>query len=136
MYQQYRKCVISVAVIFVVAMGLGYLVHGVLLHDHYAQLSGVFRVPEEAAKYFPYMLLAHVLFAVGFVWIYLKGKENKPFLMQGVRYGLAIAILLTIPTYLIYYAVQPLPGELVAKQIVFDTIAVVVMGILVAWLNK
>lgn len=132
----YKKCLVSVAVIFVVAMGLGYLVHGLLLHDHYAQLAGVFRTPEDAAKYFPYLVLAHVLFAVAFVWIYLKGREDKPFLMQGVRYGVAVAILLTIPTYLIYYAVQPLPGELVAKQIVFDTISVVVMGIVVAWLNR
>jgi hypothetical protein len=55
------------------------------------------------------MLLAHVFLAVGFVWVYVKGKENKPFLIQGIRYGAAIAVLTTIPTYLIYYAVQPRP---------------------------
>jgi hypothetical protein len=29
-----------------------------------------------------------------------------------------------------------MPGAMVAKQIVFDTIGVVLMGIVVAWLNK
>jgi len=53
-----------------------------------------------------------------------------------LRYGIAIAVLMTIPTYLIYYAVQPIPGALVAKQIVFDTIAALIMGIVVAWTSQ
>jgi hypothetical protein len=43
---------------------------------------------------------------------------------------------MTIPTYLIYYAVQPMPGALVFRQIVFDTVGIVAMGIAVAWINK
>ena len=50
--------------------------------------------------------------------------------------ALAVAVLATIPTYLIYYAVQPYPGVVVAKQIVFDTIVVVLMGIVCAWINR
>lgn len=41
-----------------------------------------------------------------------------------------------MPTYLIYYAVQPMPGITAIKQMVYDTIGVIVMGIAVAWLNK
>jgi hypothetical protein len=132
----HKKFWISVVVIFVMSMGLGFLVHGSLLYQDYAQLPTLFRPEQDAANYFPYMLLAHVLIAVGFVWIYLKGKEDKPFFAQGVRYGVAIAVLMTIPTYFIYYAVQPMPAALVFKQIVFDTISIVLMGIIVAWLNK
>ncbi|MGH7299295.1 MAG: hypothetical protein ACREJE_02660 [Candidatus Rokuibacteriota bacterium] len=44
--------------------------------------------------------------------------------------------MVTIPIYLIYYAVQPLPGALVAKQVIFDTVATVLMGVLVAALNR
>jgi hypothetical protein len=117
-------------------MAIGYFVHGILLRENYAQLAGMFRPERDGASYLVYILLAHVFFAVGFVWIYLKGREDKPFLMQGVRYGVAIAVLMTIPTYLIYYAVQPMPGTLVIKQIVFDSIGIVLLGIVVAWLNK
>jgi hypothetical protein len=131
-----RKSLVSVVVIFILSMIIGFLVHGLLLGRDYAQLSSLFR-PEDGQKaYFPYLLLAHVLFAVGFVWIYLKGKEARPWLSQGFRYGIAIAVLVTMPTYLIYYAVQPLPGALVTKQIVFDTVGVVLLGIVVAWLSK
>jgi hypothetical protein len=75
------------------------------------------------------MVLAHTLFGFAFTWLYRQGKTaGASTLGQGVRFGLAVAVLMTIPTYLIYYAVQPTPGALAAKQIVFDSIAVVLMG--------
>jgi len=131
-----KKMFISVVVLFILSMTLGILVHGVLLHGDYGQLPGLFRTKEDSANHFFFMLLSHLLKAAGFTWIYLKGKENKPFFGQGVRYGIAIAVLMTIPLYLIYYAVQPMPGVLVFKQILFETLGVVLMGIVVAWLNK
>ena len=131
-----KKFLISVIAIFVLSMGLGFLVHGLLLNQSYTQLQGLFRKPQDAQAYFPFMLLAHVFIAFGFVWIYQRGREDKPFLTQGIRFGLAVAVLSTIPMYLIYYAVQPMPAAVVYKQIVFDTLSVLLMGVVVAWLNK
>jgi hypothetical protein len=34
-----------------------------------------------------------------------------------------VAVLATIPTYLIYFAVQPMPSDVVAMQIALNTIA-------------
>ena len=61
------------------------------------------------------MVIAHLLIAIGFVWIYNKGKEAKPAIGQGIRYGIAIAMIATIPTYLIYFTILPLTGDVVAK---------------------
>jgi hypothetical protein len=47
-----------------------------------------------------------------------------------------VAFLTVVPTYLIYYAVQPMPGAVVAKQIVFDGVGMVVLGITVSWLYR
>ena len=58
-----------------------------------------------------------------------RGRETRPFLGQGVRYGIAVSVLAVIPMYLIYYAVQRMPEALVAKQIVFDTSGYIVMGV-------
>jgi hypothetical protein len=66
----------------------------------------------------------------------MKGREDKPFLAQGARFGFAVAVLATIPTYLIYYVIEPWPAAVVVKQIIFDTIGVVVMGIVVAWIQS
>jgi len=132
----YRKFAISAAVMFVIAMGLGFFVHGILLYGDYARLPNVMRPPAEAQAKMPLMVLAYVSLAVAFTWIYLKGKEDKPWLAQGARYGLAIAMLTAVPTYLIYHVVSQFPLDLAIKQIVFDSVTIVLMGIVLAWLNR
>jgi len=131
-----KKFIISVIVLFVISMLWGFGVHAWLLADEYNALSGFFRPEQEEARYFPFMMLGHLAFAAGFVWIYLRGKEDKPYLGQGIRFGLAVAILLTVSTYLMYYAIQPYPGVLVLRQISYDGIGNLVMGVAVAWINR
>jgi drug/metabolite transporter (DMT)-like permease len=131
-----RKFLLSVAVMSITSLLLGFVVHGVLLHAEYAKLSNLMRSEQDAMNYFPFMLLAHLLIGIGITWIYLKGREDKPWLAQGFRFGVAVAVLVPIPMYLIYFAVQPMPSDLVAQQIVFDSVATIIMGVLVAWLNR
>jgi hypothetical protein len=52
------------------------------------------RPESEAQKLMHWMILAHVLMAGAFTWIYVRGVENKPWLGQGLRYGLAVAAFL------------------------------------------
>ena len=128
---------ISVVVMFVVSFALGFVVHGVLLHSDYAALPNLLRPEAEAQHYFRWMFLANALIGLGMTWVYRKGREaGKPFLGQGLRFGLALAVLITIPTYLIYYAVEPWPGAVVVKQIVYDGIGMLLMGVVVAAINQ
>jgi len=113
-----------------------FIVHGVLLHSDYAELSNLFRKEAEAQNFLPLMLLAHVIMSGAFVWIYARGVEARPWLGQGIRYGVAIVLLTTLPLYLIYYVVQPMPGATVLKQIVFDAILVLILGAIVAFMYR
>jgi hypothetical protein len=132
-----KKFVLSVVGLFVVSMLLGFIVHGAILHGAYAKLPNLFRPDEQAQAYFGYMLLAHLFIAAGVTWVYRRGHEaGKPALAQGARFGLAMAVLISTPGYLIYFAVQPMPSDLVAQQIVLDAISWVIMGIAAAALNK
>jgi hypothetical protein len=131
-----KRFFIAWVVIFVVWFLGSYVVHGVLLHDDYAALPNLFRPEAEAQKHFPLMILAHVILSGAFVWIYARGTENKPWLGQGLRYGLAVALLAVVPMYMIYYVVQPMPGSHVVKQIVFDGILVLILGAIVAYLYR
>ena len=132
-----RQFVVSVVVVFIVAMGLSFVVHGVILAEDYAKLvPNAFRAPKDAEAHFPYMIVAHVVMAIGITWIYRQGRDASPWLGQGVRFGLALVVLATIPNYLIYFAVEQLPGDLVAKQIVLVGIAIVLIGIVTAALNR
>lgn len=127
---------ISVAVVFVVSMLLGMVVHDMLLGQDYAKLQNLFRTPADSQAHFPFMLAANLVMAAAFTWIYRQGRDDRPWLGQGVRFGLAVATLVTIPTYLIYYAVQPMPSDVVAKQVVLGAIAMVILGIVAAAVNR
>ena len=131
-----KKFLMSWLVLFVAWMIGSMVVHGVWLGDGYKALGDLYRPEEAQMDLFTLMLFAHVLLAAGFVWIYQRGISDAPWLGQGLRYGIAIAVLAPIPTYLIYYVVQPLPLDLVSKQIVGETILCMFLGVIVAFLNK
>ena len=126
----------SWAALTVLSLIIGFVVHGVVLGPEYMKLAALFRPEQEAHGYFGWILIHHVCIGAGMTWIYRQGRESKPFLAQGVRFGLAVSLVAVVPMYLIYYAVQPMPGMLVAKQIVFDTIGTVILGIVAAWINQ
>ena len=130
-----RKLIISAVAMFVLAWGLSFVVHGLLLGADYAATPGM-RPPAEAQKLMHYIILAQALFGIAFAWVYAQGREDKPWVAQGLRFGIAVAFLTVIPTYLIYHVVTPVPFALAIKQIVYDTIRVVLMGIAVAWINR
>ena len=131
-----KKFFMAWLAVFVAWMVGSFVVHGVLLHDDYAKLPNLFRTEADSQPYFPFMLLAHVLMSGAFVWIYARGAEAKPWLPQGLRFGAAVALLGVISTYMIYFVVQPMPGVLVVKQIVFDGVLLLILGAVVAYLYR
>ena len=131
-----KKLIIAWIVIFIAWFAGSFVVHGVLLHDDYMKLPTLFRPEADAQKLFPLMILAHVILAGAFVWIYSRGVEARPWCPQGLRFGAAIALLAIVPTYMIYYVVQPMPGMLAVKQIVFDGILMLILGMIVAFIYK
>lgn len=131
-----KKFLLSWLVVFVVWMTGSFIVHGVLLHDDYAKLTQLFRSDADSEQYLPLMLLAHVILSAALVWIYQRGAEAKAWLAQGLRFGMAVALLTVVPTYMIYYVVQPMPGMLVLKQIAFDGVLMLLLGVVAAFLYR
>ncbi len=134
-----KKFLLTGTACTVVAFFLSFLVHGVLLEHYYSALAaqGVFRSPDEASGYFHFMLIAHVFIGFAFAWIYIRGIEpGRTWYLQGLRFAIAVIFLTTIPMYLIYYVIQPLPGDLVVWQIVLDSMTVMINGLVAAFINK
>ena len=131
-----KKFIVAWTVLFVAWFLGSYVVHGVLLHSDYLQMSTLFRPESDAQRHFPLMILAHVSLSGALVWIYSRGVEAKPWLAQGLRFGVAVALLTSVPTYMIYYVVQPMAGDVAIKQIIFDGVLMLVLGSIVAWLYR
>ncbi len=94
------------------------------------------RPPDETRGKILYVFLAQLCTAVALVWIYRRGREDRPWLGQGIRYGLAVALLATIPINLIQYATMPIPLDFMLKRMCYDVATVVLMGVVVAWINR
>ena len=104
-----------------------------LLSGDYQALPQLMRPPIEGPKYMPYMLFAFAVYALALVWIYAQGaKPGTPWLGQGIRFGIAVWALTSVPMYLIYYSVQPWPLGITLKQIGFEFVTVVIYGIVTA----
>jgi hypothetical protein len=132
-----KRFLISGVALTIAAAVLGFVVHGLLLNADYAALvPTIMRAPEDANRYMQWMLLADAAIGFGMTWIYRQGyTASRPALGQGLRCGFAVALVSTIPMFLIYYAVEPLPGMLVVKQLIFSTLQMLLLGLLVAFLN-
>ena len=115
---------------------LGFLVHGVLMTDDYMQINSMFRSEKDAMSFMPLMILAHAIMGFAFAWIYSRGVSGSPWLMQGIRFGIAAVLLVTVPWYLIYYSVQPWPGSTVAKMMTYDSISLIITALAVAFIYK
>lgn len=129
-----KKLIPTIIVVFIVANVFGFLIHAVLLKSSYMPIAGYYRPMGEEKMLF--ICLAYFSFAIGSVWVYAKGVENKSWLGQGIRFGVAMWLILAVPSFLIAYAVQPVPGMLVAKQVLFEGVDKILLGILTAALYR
>ncbi len=121
----------------IVSLALGFIVHGALLASDYSALTALFRTPADSQNYMPFMMLAHLLQSFAYTWVYRQGiSTREPALAQGIRFGIAMGFITAVPIYLYYYAVQPMPGGLIVKQIIYEFIAVIVKGVAIALLNR
>jgi len=130
-----RKIFVSVLVAFLMSLALGLLGRGVLLHANGEALATLFATLVQQFPYANVLLPAHLLIAVGFVWIYLQQRQDGPFLGQGLRFGLAVATFMAIPVFLAHHTVHPESTTLVATQVLSQSAGVTLMGVVVAWLN-
>ena len=130
-----KKFFLAFILIFVISLVLGFVTHGWALADEY-EATGLFRLPAEQEGLFPWMLLAHVILSYAFVAVYKRGLEERAWVGQGIRFGILLALLIPIPMYMIYYTVQPMPEMLVFRQASYETVNVVILGLVVAWVYR
>src|SRR5882762_8550937 len=101
------RLILTIIVVFIVANSLGIFIHAIWLKQDYLPVANLYR-PMGQEKMF-WIILAYLSFAIGSVLVYARGVEDKPWLGQGVRFGLLMFLILTIPSFFIAYAVQPVP---------------------------
>lgn len=119
-------------VVFILWLAGGYLIHDVLLGAEYAALPNLFRPQAEVHEGILHLALIHLVMAGAFTWIYSRGVTDRPWVGQGLRFGVAIALLAVVPMYLILQVVQPWPTSLTHQAMAYDSLLVVVVALALA----
>ncbi len=127
-----KRLILAIVVGYVVLVGLAYVIHGVWLIPVYEQYATVWRLQEARLERVWIMWVGQLIFTVMFAWIYTRGVENKPWIGQGLRYGVAITLLAVVPAVLSEYVVYPIPYTLALKWIVGGAVQVTVLALIVA----
>lgn len=71
-----NKLIVSVVVMFVMALVLSFLVHGVLLNGDYTQLQSWMRPQADAQSLVAYIVIAQALFGAAFAWTCRGAKTS------------------------------------------------------------
>jgi hypothetical protein len=131
-----RKLLLRTIVITIAMFALGYVGHQLLLGRDYAAIEPIMRNKTEMMAHMPFALINSLVFSAAFVWIYSQGRSAKPWLGQGLRFGVAVWAISRVWQYITSYVIEPWPGMFVVKILAWELIAAILLGIVVAGLSK
>ena len=130
------KYVARTIILAVAMFALGFIGHQLLLGRDYVAIEPIMRSKPDMQAHMSFALISSLCFAGAFVWIYSQTRSPKPWFVRGIRFGVAVWAITTIPLYLTNYVIEPWPGVFVAKILAWELIAMVILGILTASLSR
>jgi len=131
-----KRIVFAVVVGFVVQLGGLFLIHSVLLRQDYVDTAALWRPREAQIMRVWAMLLAVLIYVIGAVLVYVRGVEQKPWMGQGIRFGILLALVAVVYGSLSGWVILPIPHMLAVKWILSESLLSVVFGLAVAGICK
>ena len=130
------KFLLRTIVVALAMFALGFVGHQLLLGRAYAVIEPIMRSKSDMQAHMPFALINSLVFSAAFVWIYSQGRSASPWMGQGIRFGVAIWAVASVPLYITNYVIEPWPGIFVVKILAWELVAAMVLGILVAGFAK
>lgn len=123
----------TVAAAFVVSQVLAIAIHGFILAKDYAPFYGtLLRSPEGGAWQMLLLPLVHLVFISTIVWFYSRLRVEGTWMKRGLILGTAAWAVGQVPVWLLWYAEQPWPGDLVVKQLGLELVSSLIIGLTIA----
>ena len=127
-----KKTIGAMVAGFVVQFGGLFLIHSVLLKHEYINTASVWRSQEAMNARFWAMPLAVLIYVVGAVLVYVHGAEAKPWIGQGMRFGILLALVAVVYGSLSSWVILPIPHMLAVKWMVYEGVLSLLFGLVVA----
>ena len=129
------RAVATTVAAFLVAQVAAVVIHGVILSADYEPFEGTLLrasgggTPPWQRLFLP---VVHLAVIVPLVWVYGRLRLEGSTLGRGVKLGLLGWTIGQLPVWLLWYAQQPWPGDLVVKQLGLELVASLAIGLTIA----
>jgi hypothetical protein len=127
-----KKLIGAIVAAYIVLLGTNYLVHSVWLMPDYQAIPDAWRPMDQMQHKMWVMFVGQFFFAAIFAYIYTRGVEAKPWVAQGIRYGILMTFLTVIPYSLSEYVIYRIPHMLAVKWMAAGAVQLVIIGVIVA----
>jgi hypothetical protein len=121
---------------WILYFGFGFLVHGLLLDDIYAQHMPMMRPAAQAMAIMPVAFGFSLIGFFAFAYAYAKGYEGGYGLQEGLRFGVLVGILLCCFGAIWEYMVWPASTRLLAAWLIDLIVEFAVYGMVVGLIYK
>lgn len=117
--------------IYIVYQILSYLTHNVLLAEHYALLSEVFRPAYEMEEMSWLLYVSSAIYLYLFCQIFTLAYRGKG-IAEGVRFGLLLGLFFSVPFAIDSYVVYPITPAIAAIWFMTGVISFMIAGAIFA----
>lgn len=126
-----KKFWIAFIVIFIAMSILSFIIHGLILAPTYQsdEMKNIWRTDMQAKMWIYYIVYLFISFF--FVLIFSKGYTGKG-IVEGVRYGIYIGFLMSVPMAYSTYAMIPIPYSVAVQWLIYGIIQYIILGIIAA----
>ena len=116
-------------VVFVVIAVYEFIVNELFLSSAYQATANLWRPPAEMKIWLFYIVYLFIAFFV--TLIFSKGYEGKG-IVEGLRYGFYVGMLMSVPMAYGTYASMPMPYSLALQWFISGLIEYIIVGIVLA----
>ncbi|HET9266806.1 MAG TPA: hypothetical protein VFO31_01530 [Vicinamibacterales bacterium] len=125
----------TIIVAFLVAQLFAVVIHGVILSADYEPFEGT--LLRAAGSGTPpwqmiFLPLVHLSLIAPLVWVYGRLGLGGSTAVRGLKLGVLAWAIGQVPVWLLWYAQQPWPGDLVLKQLALELGASLAIGVTIA----
>lgn len=129
----WKRILIATLVVFIVHEIVNFLVHGLILGPVYEAMTGTWRANMD--QYMWIMYIGDLIFVFFFVYMFVKGYENKG-LVEGFRYAVLVTGLVIVPGMLAQFSAYNVTFTLTVYWIIFGFVQMVINGVMTALIYK
>jgi hypothetical protein len=129
------RAIVTTLAAFLVAQLMAVLIHGFILGADYQPYEGtLLRAVGGGTPPWQMLFLpaVHLCLIVPLVWVYGRLSLEGTTLARGLKLGLLAWTIGQLPVWLLWYAQQPWPGDLVLKQLGLELVASLLIGMTIA----